>query len=35
MGCMSGWQELIARGPEAQPGDAPTYLKTVCRRAKP
>jgi hypothetical protein len=35
MGCMSGWQELIARGPESRPGDAPTYLKTVCRRAKP
>lgn len=34
-GCMSGWQELIARGPDVPPGEAPTYLKTVCRRAKP
>jgi hypothetical protein len=35
LGCVTGWQELIARGPEVAAGDAPTYLKSLCRRAKP
>lgn len=34
LGCATGWQELIARAPEERPGDAPVYLKTVCRRAR-
>lgn len=34
IGCTSGWQELIARAPEASPGDVATYLKTACRRIK-
>lgn len=35
MGCISGWQELIARASETERGDTPTYLKTICRRVKP
>ncbi len=34
LGCIMGWQELIARGPEAEKDAAPTYLKSLCRRAK-
>ena len=34
LGCTQGWQELIAREPQAAP-DEPVYLKTVCRRIKP
>ena len=35
LGCAMGWQELLARAPERPPGEAPTYLKTMCRRIKP
>jgi hypothetical protein len=35
MGCVSGWQELIARTGDGARGDAPTYLKTICRRVAP
>jgi hypothetical protein len=33
IGCMSGWQEIIARGGDAD-GEVgrSTYLKTLCRR---
>lgn len=34
LGCTQGWQELIAREPQAAPGE-PVYLKTVCRRIEP
>lgn len=34
LGCVSGWQELIARGPERPASEARTYLKTLCRRVK-
>ncbi len=34
LGCTQGWQELIAREPQAATGE-PVYLKTVCRRIKP
>ena len=34
LGCTQGWQELIAREPQAALGE-PVYLKTVCRRVKP
>ena len=33
LGCTQGWQELIAREPQAS--GEPVYLKTVCRRIKP
>ena len=35
MGCVIGWQQLIARATDERAGEAPTYLKTVCRRVKP
>lgn len=33
--CTMGWQEIIAHEAEPRPGDAPTYLKTACRRLRP
>jgi hypothetical protein len=35
MGCVIGWQQLIARATGERAREAPTYLKTVCRRVKP
>ncbi len=32
LGCATGWQEIIARSGDEEPG---TYVKTACRRIKP
>lgn len=34
LGCLSGWQELVAREDDAARSDAAVYLKTVCRRTR-
>jgi len=32
IGCMSGWQEIVARGGDTTEVGSTTYLKTLCRR---
>ncbi len=35
MGCVTGWQEVMARaGADSEIGQM-TYLKTICRRSRP
>ena len=35
LGCVTGWQEIIARGDAAGEVGRTTYLKTMCRRSPP
>jgi hypothetical protein len=35
LGCVSGWQEIFARTPEARQLGRSTYLKTLCERIRP
>lgn len=34
LGCVSGWQDVIARAPQAQDAGRDVYVRTICRRSR-
>lgn len=34
LGCITGWQDVIARSAQARTVGADTYVRTLCRRSR-